>query len=126
MATTTTSSCFRCQTWGHDNIACAAPPPNGNRLAEAVLLEFSEGFAELLGVSVRHDKLYALVNVVTQAAAPCSGCVATQTPSRPTPERAPPPPPAAVGESSPPSSSQTTQPNGEMPKNLDRAFLVQP
>ncbi|KAK3889728.1 hypothetical protein Pcinc_006294 [Petrolisthes cinctipes] len=178
---------------------------------QAVLLEFSEGFAELLGVSVRCDKLYALVKracsklaapqftprpvllrekalpdtpllprrrevqeapcgvppkrrrrrsgrkkatttttyctqtaapvtcgvetraaprgcgVGTQAAAPRSGGVAIQTPSPPTPERAPPPPPAAGGEFSPPSSNQATQPDGETPKDLDldEAFFVQ-
>ncbi|KAK3889519.1 hypothetical protein Pcinc_006491 [Petrolisthes cinctipes] len=67
-------------------------------------------------------------SVGTQAAAPRSGGVATQTPSPPTPEMAPPPPPAAGGESSPPSSNQATQPDGETPKDLDldEAFLVQP
>ncbi|KAK3870903.1 hypothetical protein Pcinc_023929 [Petrolisthes cinctipes] len=109
MAATTSPRCFRCQTWGHDKAACAAPGPrcgvcssshwmegclaslkNGERVKaccpncrlghhawnpgcparptaggdpscsrnglQAVLLEFSEGFAELLGVSVRCDK----------------------------------------------------------------------
>ncbi|KAK3880349.1 hypothetical protein Pcinc_015116 [Petrolisthes cinctipes] len=203
-------------TW---NPGCPARPTAGGDPScsrnglQAVLLEFSEGFAELLGVSVRCDKLYALVkracsklaapqltprpvllrekalpdtpslprhrevqeapcgvppkwrrrrsgrkkattttttsgtqttspvtccvgtraapwgcSVGTQAAAPCSGGVATQTPSPPTQERAPPSPPAAGGESSPPSSNQATQPDRETPKDLDldEAFLVQP
>ncbi|KAK3888654.1 hypothetical protein Pcinc_007379 [Petrolisthes cinctipes] len=122
--------CFRCQTWGHDKAACAAPGPrcgvcsrphrtegclaslkNGERLKaccpncrlghhdlnlgcparptaggdpscsqnglQAVLLEFSEGFAELLGVSVRYDKLYALVKRA------CSKLAAPQLTPRP-------------------------------------------
>ncbi|KAK3849757.1 hypothetical protein Pcinc_043500 [Petrolisthes cinctipes] len=130
MAATTSPRCFRCQTWGHDNAACAAPGPrcgvcsrphwtegclaslkNGERVKaccpncrlghhawnpgcparpiaggdpscsrnglQAVLLEFNEGFAELLGVSVRCDKLYALVKRA------CSKLTAPQFTPRP-------------------------------------------
>ncbi|KAK3895661.1 hypothetical protein Pcinc_000584 [Petrolisthes cinctipes] len=132
MAETTSPRCFRCQTWGHDKAACAAPVPrcgvcscphwtegclaslkNGERVKaccpncrlghhawnpgcparptasgdpscsrnglQAVLLEFSEGFAELLGVSVRCDKLYALVKRA------CSKLAAPQLTPRPVP-----------------------------------------
>ncbi|KAK4296977.1 hypothetical protein Pmani_030581 [Petrolisthes manimaculis] len=81
MAPTTSPRCIRCQP-GDTTATCAVhwaqmwrllPPPLDGGLPSqpeqwgagesltAVLLEFSEGFAELLGVSVRRDKLYALV-----------------------------------------------------------------
>ncbi|KAK4301207.1 hypothetical protein Pmani_026628 [Petrolisthes manimaculis] len=52
-------------------------PSYSQDVLQAVLLEFSEGFAELLGVSVRRDKLYALVKRA------CSKLAALQLTPRP-------------------------------------------
>ncbi|KAK3867741.1 hypothetical protein Pcinc_026821 [Petrolisthes cinctipes] len=133
--------CTNCRLGHHAwNPGCPARPTAGGDPScsrnglQAVLLEISEGFAELLGTDSPVTCCVGTraapwgCSVGTQAAAPRSGGVATQTPSPPTQERAPPPPPAAGGESSPPSSNQATQPDGETPKDLDldEAFLVQP
>ncbi|KAK4322523.1 hypothetical protein Pmani_006704 [Petrolisthes manimaculis] len=60
--------CSNCRLGHHSwNPGCLARPTAGGDPScsrdglQAVLLEFSESFAELLGVSVRYDKLYTLV-----------------------------------------------------------------